>query len=36
MRFENDFFYCGQTHEADQILLLKRRRELAGKNEVLI
>jgi signal-transduction protein with cAMP-binding, CBS, and nucleotidyltransferase domain len=27
--FEKDFFYCGQTHEMDQILLLKRRRGLA-------
>jgi len=36
MRFEKGFFYCGQPHEEDQILLLNRRRELTYRNEVLI
>ena len=26
--FERDYFYCGQLHEQDEILLLNRRREL--------
>ena len=36
MRFEKGYFYCGQPHEQDQILLLNRRRELAHSREVLI
>lgn len=28
IRFNKDYFYCGQPHDADQILLLDRRREL--------
>ena len=36
MHFEKDYFYCGQPHEQDQILLLNRRRELAHRHEVLI
>ena len=28
MVFEKDHFYCSQTHEEDEILLLNRRREL--------
>ena len=35
MHFDKDFFYCGQPHEMDQILLLNRRRELARNSEVL-
>ena len=34
--FEEGFFYCGQPHEEDQILLLKRRRELTHRQEVLV
>lgn len=30
------YFYCGQTHEQDQILLLNRRRELHRKAEVFL
>ena len=33
---EPKYFYCGQTHEQDQILLLNRRRELHRKAEVLL
>ena len=36
MHFEKGYFYCGQPHEQDQILLLNRRRELAHRHEVLI
>jgi hypothetical protein len=36
MHFEKDYFYCGQPHELDQILLLNRRRNLAHRHEVLI
>ena len=36
MHFEKGYFYCGQPHEEDQILLLNRRRELAHSREVLI
>jgi CBS domain-containing protein len=36
MHFEKGFFYCGQPHEEDQILLLNRRRELTHRHEVLI
>lgn len=32
--FEKDYFYCGQLHEEDQILLLNRRRELHREVEV--
>lgn len=32
---ERKYFYCGQTHEPDQILLLNRRRELHREVEVL-
>ena len=35
MHFEKDYFYCGQPHELDQILLLNRRRELTHRHEVL-
>jgi len=28
MHSQGDFFYCGQPHEMDEILLLNRRREL--------
>lgn len=34
--FQKDYFYCGQTHEMDEILLLNRRRELAKRCEVFI
>jgi len=34
LRFDPDLFYCGQLHEQDQILLLKRRRELCQEVEV--
>jgi len=34
--FEKDYFYCGQPHELDQILLLNRRRNVAHRHEVLI
>jgi CBS domain-containing protein len=36
IHFEKGFFYCGQPHEEDQILLLNRRRELTHRHEVLI
>jgi len=36
MHFEKGYFYCGQPHEQDQVLLLNRRRELAHRHEVLI
>jgi CBS domain-containing protein len=36
MHFEKGYFYCGQPHEEDQILLLNRRRELTHRHEVLI
>lgn len=35
MDFRKDYFYCGQSHETDQILLLNRRRRLARESEVL-
>ena len=34
LRFDPDLFYCGQLHEQDQILLLKRRRKLGKEVEV--
>lgn len=34
IHFERGYFYCGQPHEEDQILLLNRRRDLARKSEV--
>ena len=34
LRFDPDLFYCRQLHEQDQILLLKRRRELCQEVEV--
>ena len=34
MPIEKDYFYCGQPHEEDQILLLNRRRELDREAEV--
>jgi CBS domain-containing protein len=36
MHFERDYFYCGQPHELDQILLLNRRREFTHRYEALI
>jgi signal-transduction protein with cAMP-binding, CBS, and nucleotidyltransferase domain len=33
--FEKDYFYCGQTHEQDEILLLNRRRELHKEVEAV-
>ena len=36
MHFEKNYFYCGQPHELDLILLLNRRRELTHKHEVLV
>lgn len=33
--FSKAYFYCGQPHEMDQILLLNRRRELTRNSEVL-
>ena len=36
MHFEKGYFYCGQPHEQDQVLLLNRRRELTHRHEVLI
>ena len=36
MHFEKGYFYCGQPHEQDQILLLNRRHELTHRHEVLI
>jgi CBS domain-containing protein len=35
IHFEKDYFYCGQTHEEDEILLLNRRRELHREAEVV-
>jgi len=35
IELSKDYFYCGQPHEMDQILLLNRRRELARSSEVL-
>lgn len=35
MHFEKGYFYCGQPHEQDQILLLNRRRELTHRHDVL-
>ena len=35
MHFQKGYFYCGQPHEQDQILLLNRRRELTHRHEVL-
>jgi CBS domain-containing protein len=35
IHFEKDYFFCGQPHETDEILLLNRRRALAHKSEVL-
>jgi CBS domain-containing protein len=36
IHFEKGYFYCGQPHELDQILLLNRRRELTHRHEALI
>jgi CBS domain-containing protein len=36
MHFEKGYFYCGQPHEQDQILLLNRRREFTHRHEVPI
>jgi CBS domain-containing protein len=36
MHFEKNYFYCGQPHELDEILLLNRRREMAHRQKVLI
>lgn len=36
IHLEEGYFYCGQPHEQDQILLLNRRRELKHRHEVLI
>jgi CBS domain-containing protein len=33
MHFQRDYFYCGQSHELDEILLLNRRRELTRRHE---
>ena len=33
MHFQKDYFYCGQLHELDEILLLNRRRELTRRHE---
>jgi CBS domain-containing protein len=33
--FEKDYFYCGQLHEQDEILLLNRRRELRKEVEAV-
>jgi len=33
MHFQKDYFYCGQSHELDEILLLNRRRELTRRHE---
>jgi CBS domain-containing protein len=35
IHFEKDYFYCGQLHEQDEILLLNRRRELPKKVEAV-
>ena len=35
LAFNENYFYCGQLHEADQIALLERRRHLAALEEVL-
>ena len=35
IQFEEGYFYCGQPHELDQILLLNRRRELRSRQEAL-
>jgi CBS domain-containing protein len=35
IHLEKDHFYCGQLHEQDEILLLKRRRELRKEVEVV-
>lgn len=35
IHFKKGYFYCGQPHEQDQILLLNRRRELKHRHEVL-
>jgi CBS domain-containing protein len=35
IHFEKDYFYCGQPHELDQVLLLNRRRALTHRQEVL-
>jgi CBS domain-containing protein len=35
IHFEKDYFYCGQTHEQDEILLLNRRRELHKEVEAV-
>jgi CBS domain-containing protein len=36
MHFEKDYFYCGQPHELDQVLLLARRRELTHQDRAPI
>jgi CBS domain-containing protein len=35
IHFEKDYFYCGRTHEQDEILLLNRRRELHKEVEAV-
>jgi CBS domain-containing protein len=35
LHFDKDFFYCGQLHEQDEILLLNRRRELRQEVEAV-
>jgi CBS domain-containing protein len=35
IHFEKDYFYCGQLHEQDEILLLNRRRELHKEIEAV-
>lgn len=34
--FKKEYFYCGQRHEEDQILLLNRRRELHKEVEAVL
>lgn len=34
-RFDENYFYCGQLHDSDQIALLERRRHQAALEEVL-
>lgn len=35
IQLDKDYFYCGQLHEQDEILLLNRRRELRKEVEVV-
>ncbi len=35
IHFKKDYFYCGQLHEQDEILLLNRRRELHKEVEAV-